>query len=247
MNSLFAQLRESRAVAMSESAEEEKKVTMNEGAAEPGATETPAEETPAEETPVEEEVEEVSALFCSECGALISGYMNESEVDECPCCGSEELVEKVVKVVRDGKIVKKKVRTGAKPRMSVAQKAALAKARKKAHTAAASKKRAKSLKKGAAAGLHEDDLIVCPECGYEGEANDFDVDEEGKYICPECGAVCESCGGKKHEETKDEGVSDADVMATLLEQVGAPDFVKNALVEGKNEFVASYLNLKMGK
>lgn len=269
MSSLFAQLRTSRVSSVNEGVEDkDKDKALTEGAEGEGAT-TPAidtkvpekkEDTTSETTTNEENVdEEVSAVFCSECGALVSGYMNESELDECPCCGSEELVEKVVKVVRDGKVVKKKVRTGAKPRLSAAQKAALAKARKKAHTASANKQRAKSMKKGAKAGLHEEDEIECTECGYTGEYDDFSIDKDGNLICPDCGAVItvnESSGttdegnkSKTEEGKVDEGAVDTskDDMKALLESVNAPKFVYDALDEGKEAFVTGYLNLKMKK
>lgn len=266
MSSLFAQMRESRAANMNEGVKQEdkEKETLNEGTNETGTEKTKKEEASATETQVDEGTnetgtedvnEEVSAVFCKDCGALVSGYMNESEVDECPCCGSEELLEKVVKVVRDGKVVSKKVATK-KKRLSSAQKAALSKARKKAHSSAANKQRAKSVKKRAKAGLNEDDVFECTECGYTGGYEDFSVDDDGNLICPECGAeIDESCDNqtvgkpetKKKENTKvNEETSDADDMKALLESVNAPKFVFDALNEGKNAFVTGYLNLKMG-
>ena len=53
---------------------------------------------------------------------------------------------KKTKVVRDGKIVIKRQRTGAKKRLSAAQRSALKKARRKANTAGARRKRKKSNK-----------------------------------------------------------------------------------------------------
>lgn len=266
MSSLFAQLRSSRA-SINESVKDEKKEdTLTEGVETEKVDEGKVDETPAtepekvdesgegEEKPEEEVNEEISAVFCAECGALISGHMNESELDECPCCGSEELVEKVVKVVRDGKVVKKKVRTGAKPRLSAAQKAALAKARKKAHTGAANKQRAKSMKKGAKAGLHEEDEIECSECGYTGEYDDFALDADGNLTCPDCGAIInvnESTGKTAEEDVKtDKPVEESadttkEDMKALLESVNAPKFIYDALEEGKDAFVTGYLNLKM--
>lgn len=71
-------------------------------------------------------------------GSIYSGRTDESI--------SIDLHEfKIVKVVRGGKLAKVKVRT-TKARLSSAQKRALAKMRKKAHTAAASKARKKSMK-----------------------------------------------------------------------------------------------------
>ena len=57
----------------------------------------------------------------------------------------EKIEEKTVKVVRDKAVVKKTIPTR-KKRLSSAQKMALVKARKKAHTSQANKKRNKSVK-----------------------------------------------------------------------------------------------------
>lgn len=236
MSSLFAQMRETRRVALNESKDEDPKDQegqLNEG---------------QQEEQLEEE-NEVTAIFCSECGELVSGSMNESQVDECPCCGSENLEERVVKVVRDGEVVRKNV-PSKKRRMSSAQKAALAKARKKAHTSSANKKRNKSTAKGRKAGLHEEDYLVCPECGYEGEADDFSEDNKGNIICPECGAtVCNEENGDKGKGKKagkmNEGADGKDDLKSLLEGIEAPKFVFDALDEGKTDFVTGYINLKM--
>lgn len=205
VQSIFAQMRKSREeaaiAAMNESAEDKVEETKVETPAEETpAVETPAdkvdegvEETPAEETPAQEpidEAEEFVVIKCHDCGAILSG-LDEAE-EGCPVCGSEDLDEKTVKVVREGKVVKKTVKSK-KRRLTPAQKAALAKARKKAHTADANKKRAKSNKVRSKKGMNEDDSITCPECGYEGEYDDYDV-EDGVLICPECGAeVDEGC------------------------------------------------------
>lgn len=147
-------------------------------------TEETKEETPEEETPEEETLaEEFSVICCPHCGP-ISG-MNESAVDECPICGEDELLEKVVKVVRDGEVVKKTVKTK-KTILSPAQKAALAKARKKAHTAGANKQRAKS-NKVRKNKINDEDYLECPECGFSGDVSEFE-EEDGKYICPDCGS-----------------------------------------------------------
>lgn len=102
--------------------------------------------------------ETFTVVRCEDCGAIISA-LDESDCG-CPVCGSEELFEKTVTVVREGKVQKRKVPTR-KKKLSPAQKAALAKARKKAHTGSANKQRAKSLGVRNRKGLndsYEDDL-----------------------------------------------------------------------------------------
>lgn len=184
------------------------------------------------------EEEGFNAYVCSGCGKVVSGYLDEESLDACPFCGSDELTEATVKVVRNGEVKKIKKKTGIKKRITPAQKAALVKARKKAHTAAAEKSRQKSLKKGKMAGLHEEEL-ECPECGYVGEADDFEVNEDGNFVCPECGAIVEC--------DSNESMSDVDAMKKMLEEVKAPEFVFEALKEGKKAFVAGYLDVKLGK
>lgn len=80
---------------------------------------------------------------CESCGLIYTGL---DEDDDCCCeaCGGE-LHERFVRVVRDGKVVKKKLRIR-KVRLSAAQKQALAKARRFAHTGAAKRSRRKSMK-----------------------------------------------------------------------------------------------------
>lgn len=137
-----------------------------------------------ESTETLDEAEEFVVIKCHDCGAILSG-LDEAE-EGCPVCGSDDLDEKTVKVVRDGKVTKKNVSTK-KRRLTPAQKAALAKARKKAHTPAAAKARAKSNKVRNRAGLNEADLITCPDCNFEGEYEDFE-ENDGVLICPDCGA-----------------------------------------------------------
>ena len=82
--------------------------------------------------------------------ALMSNYFDsdeepedlETELDD---DHDEKIEEKTVKVVRDKAVVKKNIPTR-KKRLSSAQKMALVKARKKAHTSKANKKRNKSVK-----------------------------------------------------------------------------------------------------
>lgn len=183
VQSIFSQMRRSRE-ALNESVEEvvkeEEVEVINE-----------SEET----SEVIDEAEEFVVIKCHDCGAILSA-LDEAEAG-CPVCGSEDLDEKTVKVVKDGKVVTKNVSTR-KKKLSPAQKAALAKARKKAHSAGANKKRAKSNKIRAAKGMNEGDLITCPECDFEGEYDEYDV-EDGVLICPECGAEVEDTAGFEEE------------------------------------------------
>lgn len=159
---------------------------LNEG------TETP--ETPKTEEPENYDTsEEVTVVACPHCGILETlNESGETELEACPHCGETELIERVVKVVRDGEVVKKKVKTK-KTRLTAAQKQALAKARKKAHTATAEKARKKSNKVRSKKGLNDSDYVECPECGWTG---DEDMLENG--CCPDCGAhICrpgDGCG-----------------------------------------------------
>lgn len=161
----------------------------------------------------------------------------------------EDLDEAVKKVVRDGKVVTKKTTTK-KKRLTSAQKAALAKARKKAHTGAAEKARAKSNKKRASMGLNDEECIECPECGFEGVTEDFD-EEDGVLYCPECGAeisqASEAC--KKNEGCKSKKNEEIDVaeLAVRLDECNGSDYMKKALNEGKYDLVQKYLDIKEGE
>lgn len=161
--------------------------------------------------------------------------------------GSEEpeMNEAMKKVVRDGKVVTKKVTTK-KKRLSAAQKQALAQARKKAHTAGANKARAKSNKIGKARGLHEEDSIVCPDCGFEGTKDDFE-EEDGHLYCPTCGTeICCEEKGKEKKCSKNEEVDVAE-LAVRLDECGGSEYMKNALNEGKYDLVQKYLSIKEGE
>lgn len=80
---------------------------------------------------------------CESCGLIYTG-LDEEDDSCCEACGGK-LYERYVKVVRAGKVVKKKLRR-IKVRLSAAQKQALAKARRFAHTGSANKARRKSMK-----------------------------------------------------------------------------------------------------
>lgn len=118
--------------------------------------------------------EEVAVMVCGSCGFM--GTLDEDE--GCPICGSESLDEATVKVVRDGKVITKK-KTTKKHKLTAAQKAALAKARKKAHTPSAERNRGKSMKTRKKKGLNEEESVCrCPECGYEGSEEEFEIEDE---------------------------------------------------------------------
>lgn len=157
----------------------------------------------------------------------------EVQIDE------EDLDEATKKVVRDGKVVTKKVTTR-KKRLTSAQKKALALARKKAHTGSANRARAKSLKVRSKRGLNDEEEIVCEECGFTGTAADFE-NEEGRLICPECGADCGAADEACHEESVD--VAE---LAVRLDECEASDYMRNALNEGKYDLVQRYLKIKEG-
>lgn len=185
--------------------EEPKETPKNEG------TETPKTEEPEND----DTSEEVTVVACPHCGILETlNESGETELDACPHCGEEDLIERVVKVVRDGEVVKKKVKTK-KTRLTAAQKQALAKARKKAHTATAEKSRKKSNKVRNKKGLNDADYVECPECGWSG-----DEDMLLNGCCPDCGAhICkpgDGCGKNEAVSSVMEAIanmSDEDLKA----------------------------------
>ena len=150
-----------------------------------------------EDLNVTNETEILSLSKCESCGAL-----HESTDEKCECGG--ELTEAMKLVVRAGKIVKKRVKSK-KARLSSKQKAALAKARKKAHSTGANKARAKSMKVRSKRIHESDEDFECPVCDYIGP---MDQDDDGYYVCPECGSelelteVDETVEESKKEDTK---------------------------------------------
>lgn len=205
-------------------------------------------------------------IFCQDCGEIshISNIIESGEDDICPVCGSTDITEACVKVVRNGEVTKKTVKTK-KAKLSPAQKAALAKARKKAHTGSAEKSRAKSMKKRATSGLSEEDfeddydveedLIACPDCGFVGSVEDFET-EDG-YFCPECGveldpSIFEACkaksGKKKGKKCSGKGCSDTAIQESYIEtldSIGAPDLVYTLLEKGNYKLVDNYIARSM--
>lgn len=175
------------------------------------------EESSEEQEVVEDSSEEIVMVACPHCGILEAlDESGESDIDVCPHCGEEDLIEKVVKVVRNGDVVKKKVKTK-KTRLTAAQKQALAKARKKAHSASAEKSRAKSNKVRSKKGLNDADYVECAECGWTGDASEL---EDG--CCPECGASIkdnsEKCGAKKKKACS-ESVNDVlEAISNMTEE-----------------------------
>lgn len=108
----------------------------------------------------------------------------------------EELTEAVKKVVRDGKVVTKKIPTH-KKKMSAAQKRALAIARKKAHNGKAELKRAKSMKKARKLGeeVNEEEKLTfkCMACGYSSnKEEEWFPDDTLSIRCPSCGAYLDA-------------------------------------------------------
>ena len=139
--------------------------------------------------------ESVVICQCEECGHL---YESEGVCD----CGGQ-LFEAVKVVVRDGKVEKKKIKNK-KTKLSAAQKTALAKARKKAHSAGANKARAKSMKVRKKKVKEAEDML-CPVCDFVGQMSEI---EDGVFVCPDCGAELEvdneACKGRNVAEDKNE-------------------------------------------
>lgn len=178
------------------------------------------------EQPKDDEVvinESVSLSICNECGSLL-----ENAEGVCPECNEGVLEEAMKLVVRDGKVVKKNV--ARKKKLTSKQKAALAKARKKAHTGSANKARAKSMKVRNRR-LKEAEEFECPECNYVGEMEEV---ETGVFVCPDCGVELEtdaSLDEKKNCSTKNESL---ETYKTIL------DIPSTVLNEG-DDAVAQYL------
>lgn len=115
---------------------------------------------------------------------------------------AEELLgERTITVVRGGKKVKKTVRT-VKKRMSPKQKAALAKARRKSHTGAAKKARAKSLKARKTSGLEsfseqeKEAVYYCEACDQT-----YILPNNGETVeCPDCGGEAVYVGDVNGDE-----------------------------------------------
>ena len=157
--------------------------------------------------------ESMSFYICNECASIC-----ESE-GVCPECNEGILEEAVKVVVRDGKVLKKKV--GKKKKQTAKQKAALAKARKKAHTGAAQKARAKSLKVRKSR-VHEGEEFECPECGYVGAMNSIEPDV---WECPDCGAELEL------DESVNENVSES-IQAKVDEYLELLEVPQEVMHEG---------------
>lgn len=143
----------------------------------------------------------------------------------------DDISEKKVKVVKGGKVVTKTVKS-VKKRLTPAQKQALAKARKKAHTASANKARNKSMKvhnKRLGEGLD----MTCPYCGYVGDEQEF-IGEDGTRICPECAEVIEGVN-ESYIISKEE-------VDFIIESVSTPLYVKQAFRDGRVDIVNRYLS-----
>ena len=158
-------------------------------------------------------------FICEDCGALCEA------AGECEDCGGN-LEEAMKLVVKNGKVVKKKVKRK-KQKMSAKQKAALKKAQKASQKGSAKKARAKSMKVRAKKGLNEGENKECPECGYIGTMTEVD---DGVFECPDCHVELEIA-----EEAIKESVDE--VLESYKNALDIPEFVLN---EG-NDFVKSYI------
>ena len=166
--------------------------------------------------------------ICPNCDELFEG------VEVCPQCNSN-LDEKIKLVVRDGKVIKKEVKKKKNKKLSSAQRQALAKARKKAHTSSANKNRAKSLKKRSRINDSNEDYLVCPECGYEGLESEFlDGDE---YKCPDCGVDLELENESKSKSNNAKNES----LAIILETLNVPSDITEAFNNNDMNKVEKYL------
>ena len=146
------------------------------------------------------------------------------------------------KRIRDGKAQVVNVKNR-KRKVHHALTAGQKKAIKKAHSAAANKKRAKSLKKGAKMGLYKEDInlvaeadeevqgvvIPCPACD---NANlEIFVDPEGEetdgtiLVCPECGETFVICSTSELED------EDADEDAKEEEKAAEEEVPQDEAVE----------------
>ena len=232
---IFIALRESQAKALNESVEVEPEAIT--------AVPTPETAEAVEEVFEESTLDgaEFQVLECSKCG-IIGGAMNEEDTPEfCPICGGDDLFEAKFKVVH-GQKKAKKVGFHKKRKLTPKQKAALAKARRKSHSASAENSRKKSMKLSRK--LNDEAEYECPECGYEGSSAEFE--SEDGLVCPECGAflVLESSN-----EAADTIVADDPKVDTLteseykgiLESIGAPDIMFKLLAKGSTSVIDKYI------
>lgn len=97
---------------------------------------------------------------------------------------------KTKKVVRNGKVVKKKVQTTKRHKiLTAAQKKAIKKAQKAAKKPDAIRRRIKSLRKAATLeGAGEEVMlgVACPDCGAE-SLGILDDSDSSIFVCPDCG------------------------------------------------------------
>lgn len=142
-----------------------------------------------------------------------------------PSTAIDEVATVTKKVVRNGKVVKKKVKKYKKKRiLSAAQKRALKKAQQASKKGSANAKRKKSLRK--AATLEDDQLelmntIICPYCGCTEVSAETDPDENQTICtCPDCEhqfvlvdveTFAEMMGTDDGEEDGDDGDLEMDV------------------------------------
>lgn len=161
------------------------------------------------------------------------------ELDEEDEESEDKIEEKQVKVVRDGKVVTRKVKT-VKTKLTSKQKQALAKARKKAHTAGANKARKKSMaihKKRLGEG---EENCQCPYCGYEAPVNEF-TQADGQLMCPDCTEIFTREDNTVSESRDYSKIISKEELNYILESKDTPNYIKEAYKEGRHDVVKRYL------
>ena len=189
-----------------------------------------------EEEEEEEEIDEAIQVLLEEGYSLVEanttfylcedcGHLTES-AGECEECGG--MLEEAVKlVVKNGKVVKKKIKNR-KQKMSAKQKQALKKAQKASQKSGAKKARAKSMKVRAKKGLDEGaEEFECPKCGFIGDMEEI---EPGIFLCPECDVELEIDGQELREEVNE-------ALEVYKRALDIPEFILN---EG-DDLVVKYL------
>nr|DAY17853.1 MAG TPA: Transcription elongation factor Elf1 like [Caudoviricetes sp.] len=164
---------------------------------------------------------------------------DSDELDEEDEDTEDKIEEKQVKVVRDGKVVTRKVKT-VKTKLTSKQKQALAKARKKAHTAGANKARKKSMaihKKRLGEG---EENCQCPYCGYEAPVNEF-TQADGQLMCPDCTEIFTREDNTVSESRDYSKIISKEELNYILESKDTPNYIKEAYKEGRHDVVKRYL------
>ena len=167
----------------------------------------------------------ITYYLCEDCCSI---HENDGFCEDC----GGDLTEAIKLVVKNGKVVKKKVKNK-KAKMSAKQKQALKKAQKASQKSGAKKARAKSMKVRAKKGLDEGfEEFECPKCGYIGDMEEI---EKGVFVCPECGVELEI-----DDLEVDEQVDEA--LEIYKKALDIPAFILN---EG-DDFVKKYITTVFG-